>query len=365
MSQQKLSPPNSRRGVVNSARKLGENMNWVECDRCKEWNLFENCNLGAKYDEKKVKDMKFECRMCKMESRQVEVGKLQSVVNDLEVTVQGLEERLIRLERVAEKQHERMSVESAAIEAKIKVMSDETASKVAVNDVSCDERVSKMGKSVDELKDRLKAFEIIVSEEWPKVGDGEEKWNEVKARRSNRKKEESFGERFKHKPIDTVVVIGDSLTGGVGRKLEANSHMYTTKCMRGARIEDVEREVGKLEGKEDRHLVLMVGTNNIKIEGSESIFKKYESLVKCSKTIKNRAVSVVGIPTRYDVDAVQNSRRLGMNSRVKELCSKNDVQYIEFECGRSRLGRDGLHLNSIGQDEVAGMIFTHCKDFLV
>ena len=54
--------------------------------------------------------------------------------------------------------------------------------------------------------------------------------------------------------------MGDSLTRGVGIKLERNSHMISKITKSGAKIEQITEQVGKLENKEDRHLVLMVGT---------------------------------------------------------------------------------------------------------
>ena len=134
---------------------------------------------------------------------------------------------------------------------------------------------------------------------------------------------------------------------GIGRRLEVDSHMYTACSRSGARIEHIEREVDKLEDREDRHLGLLVGTNNIKYEASEVVVDKYRQLIAKLKTKRNRAVTLVGIPTRYNISAGVDSRRVGMNRRLRELCSKECIKYVEHQCSRSRLGRDGLHLNGI------------------
>ena len=73
---------------------------------------------------------------------------------------------------------------------------------------------------------------------------------------------------------------------------------------------------------------------------------------------------MIGIPTRYDVNGLESSRRIGMNIRLKQLCKEKKVQYIEYECSRNRLWRDGLHLNETGQRELAKQIFDHCINFL-
>ena len=45
------------------------------------------------------------------------------------------------------------------------------------------------------------------------------------------------------------------------------------------------------------------------------------------------------------------------------MCEENDVEYIDYDVGRSKLARDGLHLNHLGQDELARAIHGHCKGF--
>src|SRR5437867_12793666 len=80
----------------------------------------------------------------------------------------------------------------------------------------------------------------------------------------------------------------------------------------GAHIDDISEEVRKLRDNEDRHVVLLVGTNDIQGEGSEVMLSKYKNLIEASQTIKNRKVSVVGIPRRGDLDSFCNSRRLGV-----------------------------------------------------
>ena len=93
---------------------------------------------------------------------------------------------------------------------------------------------------------------------------------------------------------------------------------------------------------------------------------KYKSLVEESKNlIKNRIVSVVGIPRRVDLSNFHNSRRIGVNKRLNELCEAMNVEFIDYEPVDNRLARDGLHLNHLGQDDLGRKIFQHCKRFLM
>jgi uncharacterized phage infection (PIP) family protein YhgE len=93
----------------------------------------------------------------------------------------------------------------------------------------------------------------------------------------------SFAEKFKDKAKDTIVLVGDSLARGVGQKLEQQSHMVTTKSRGGARIEQVTEQIGLLQDNVDRHLVVLVGTNNVENDSSEAIRLKYRSLLEASK----------------------------------------------------------------------------------
>ena len=106
--------------------------------------------------------------------------------------------------------------------------------------------------------------------------------------------------------------MGDFLARGVGIKLERQSHMFSKYSKSGAKIEEMTEHVKKLEGKEDRHLVFVVGTNNIEVDGSEIVLSKYQKLIEEAKKVKNRKISVVGILKRTDVGVYVESKRIGV-----------------------------------------------------
>ena len=88
-------------------------------------------------------------------------------------------------------------------------------------------------------------------------------------------------------------------------------------------------------------------------------------MIEEAKKISNRKISLVGILKRADVGLYFESKRIGVNERLRKMCEQSGVEYIEYNLERSRLARDGLHLNHLGQDELAKSIFDHCKSFLV
>ena len=252
------------------------------------------------------------------------------------------------------------------LQERIRDVEAEVDSRVAVGEGRCEEKIGVLERTVDEVRDGLHAIGVKVEDlsgDWVLVENKKKKERSVSD--GPKKTEVGFGELCKSKAKDTVVVIGDSLVRGVGQKLEQQCpHMVTSVSRSGAKLEVIEADVARLKDREDRHLVVMVGTNNIQRDGSEVILKKFKNLIKLCKSVRNRAVTIVGIPKRYDVDNIVESRRLGVNPRLAEMCRENGVEFLACEVERSRMWRDGVHFNDLGQDEFARKLFTHCIRFL-
>ena len=285
-------------------------------------------------------------------------------------------ERVIKIEEKLERLSKRMDeVENGhvarglQVEDKFKDVASECDSKVESSELRCEGRVDVIGSKLQDVSDKTTAMELRLGEiaemckEWPTPK--ESMLRKDKANNKVIKQGPSFADKFKEKAKDTIVLIGDSLARGVGAKLEKQSHMVTTNSRGGAKIENAAEQIGMLQDNEDRHLVVLVGTNNVQNETSETIRLKFKSLLETSKKMKNRRVSVIGIPNRYDLSGYQNSRRIGANLQLEKMCKELDIEFITYEPYRSRIAKDGLHFNHVGQEELARKIFEHCKSFLV
>lgn len=255
------------------------------------------------------------------------------------------------------------------VDDKIKEIASDCGNKITSSELRYESRVEELGTKLQVVSDQTTAIEMRLgdltksSKDWPTIKEA----NLISERKNievNRKSV-SFADKFKKKAKDTIVLIGDSLARGVGAKLEQQSHMVTTRSRGGAKIENITEQIGLLQQNEGRHLVVLVGTNNIQNENSETIKLKYRSLLETCKKVKNRRVSVIGIPQRFDLTDYQNSRRIGVNLQLEKLCKEFDIEFILHEPYRSRLAKDGLHFNYTGQDELARKIFDHCMNFLV
>ena len=82
--------------------KIRSKLNWVECDKCNGWELFENTGIPEKFDPQRVSEMSFTCCHCKAESvvakLESRVVIIESMMRAAEESVNSVETKLIALE---------------------------------------------------------------------------------------------------------------------------------------------------------------------------------------------------------------------------------------------------------------------------
>ena len=115
----------------------------------------------------------------------------------------------------------------------------------------------------------------------------------------------------------------------------------------------------------ESHIVLTVGTNNLKSDGTTIIMSRYKDLITQLKANRFKRTSIVEILARNDLSNYMNSMKIAMNIQLKEFCMKNDIDFLEVIINKdATLDRRGLHLNFTEQDKVATSIFKHSVIFL-
>jgi len=81
--------------------------------------------------------------------------------------------------------------------------------------------------------------------------------------------------------------------------------MFGTRAFGGARLENITKKIEEMEDKVDSHIVVMVGTNNLRSDGTQLIMRNYEDLVRKLKTKSYRKISIVEILKRCIVKKLQ------------------------------------------------------------
>jgi hypothetical protein len=407
--------------MASGRRTAVAKLDWVCCDQCGRWEIFDNCKqeLGMEeYDAERVARVEFVCRACVSDAR---VEKLASVVTQMQQSIEAVASKVSELEESV--RVECVSLRETSVKeghrAASRLQLSELENKLDESRLQLSEVDNKVGEVSSEvviqrlkLKDEVEHLEIRINEalssaaavelrvremsvNWPTPAEGgtgstksstEQGPAEVKAEwkkgpvgvrgeqavaadstRSGGKRE-SFREYCKDRPRDTLIVLGSSMARGVGSCLERQTSMCTTMSYGGSKIQDIEQRLKNLGDKPQSHVVLMVGTLNLQEEGTEQVMRRYRDLIEEAKQHRYKKVSIVGILRRTDkgrLGGYFDSKRMGINRRLKKMCEANGIGFVEKDVVSNHLSeKDGLHLNPEGQEEVAMAIFRHCNFYL-
>ena len=137
------------------------------------------------------------------------------------------------------------------------------------------------------------------------------------------------------------------------------------KAVGGARIEDTERQVDGLKEGGRRHLAVVCGANNMVRDSVDVMTGMYRKLVERGRQVGCKSITLMGLLRRYDLDWRYEEKRGRLNRELEKLCQELQVRFVvDYEVGRSRMARDGLHLNARGRRELGGILFKEIVPFL-
>lgn len=150
-------------GPINGT--AGGNIDWIQCDICDRWELFDNADLGTS-STAEIKDAKFTCRMCKIESQMVTKDELTKKLVGIENKVCSIEERITALEaKLSAKLRESSDIreEINSIGAKQQeALSDIRTIKQKLDETKV--AVESRGASNEEVGDKSQAESILYSD---------------------------------------------------------------------------------------------------------------------------------------------------------------------------------------------------------
>jgi len=121
------------------------------------------------------------------------------------------------------------------------------------------------------------------------------------------------------------------LSRGVGDKLKVQcGKVFERKSRGGARIETISEDIEELQDDGNRHLVVMVGTNNLESDFTEVILAKYDRLLDEIKKKENKKATVVGIMKRYDLKTM-DMKRIWINFNLRQKCDSKGIAFLGFD----------------------------------
>lgn len=229
---------------------------------------------------------------------------------------------------------------------------------------------------VEKLEQKLSVLNEKVDDNLKKETDFQIVKNKKPTRKINReapstKISNRFAALSNHE--EESYLIGDSIIRNqidfFGAK---NSTKRRFRCFPGADIKRVTEGIKDIKPKNKKSpIIVHCGTNNVftnrDYAGTEQIMHDYDSMVKLIKT-KTENGLVVGILPRLNQRYITLSKAIGLNNRVKKLCQKMDVNFIDpwdlFFERKEYFAKDGTHLSWMGKSKYGELIHNTLYDIL-
>ena len=258
-------------------------------------------------------------RLVRIEDRmkKVEEG-LEKVDEGLQESgKKGIEERLVRIEDRMKKVEEGLGKVDEGLQ--------ESGQLCVVKQGEISARVNSFGDNLSEVVVRLEGIEVrqdVVEgtlteigvkqakldncreerEDFPQLTKDNGSWVTVKEKPKIAKRDDgvSCADFCKNMQEGAVLLLGSSMARGVGKCLADQNLMYSTLDFSGARIENIRDKVKVIGDRPESHVVIMVGTNNLKYDDAETMLAKYRELIDELNARKYRKLSIVGILQRFD-----------------------------------------------------------------
>ena len=149
-------------------------------------------------------------------------------------------------------------------------------------------------------------------------------------------------------------LIGDSIVKGqleefCGRARSTRKRL----CMPGGRLDDFTAacDQATINADDNTLFIIHAGTNDVESTRSEELMDKYKNMIQAFKGKTNNLI-ISGILPRVGAPVVFYNRAFSANNRLKTLCAKEGVDFInmwdDFYGKPSLFLGDGLHLNNVG-----------------
>lgn len=173
-----------------------------------------------------------------------------------------------------------------------------------------------------------------------------------------------------------MLLIGDSLLHHVRKPVTTQYESVEThiESIGGCTIDRLIALIKKDKFKElfskQKHLIIMIGTNNLAREKSESTIKKFQQLIKLIQrkysflqtigicTVPERTKTSIFYRTYGDNGGKSIRKRIRRyNKKLKQLRKKENYSMIKLNFDLSlHVSKDGLHPNANGIEHISNVL---------
>ena len=149
---------------------------------------------------------------------EAQLTKMESAIDSILLRLEAVEKKLEpvdNLSKAVEETRNKQLIHEISVEDKMKDVSSETDIKIETSELRSEEKIRTLGEKFKETVEKIVAIEQK-AKEWPTPAEG---WTLITNKRSKDRKvslsskesvKVSHAEKFKDKPKDTIVILGDS-----------------------------------------------------------------------------------------------------------------------------------------------------------
>ncbi len=158
-------------------------------------------------------------------------------------------------------------------------------------------------------------------------------------------------------PKDTVLVIGDSIVGGIHED-KLSRYKVKVRSNPGACIDDIYDYIAPLLRKKPTYIILHVGSNDAISKSSRNIYTEIVNLKGYIEDCLPASKVIISCPVLRTDNQKANRTLQEVDSKLK---GSNFDLVLNDKITDAHLGKKGLHLNDKGSGRLAVNFINHIK----
>lgn len=236
--------------------------------------------------------------------------------------------------------HESMVCFREEIYGEIAKLRTESANKTTmINQDKQNDLITRLQKDNKRLQEEVREKQTVINRLMAKT--------ETSTKENQKPNTNVLKSKPEKKKKEYVELVGDSMVNGLEERGFCKNHRVKIRKHPGATSTDILDHIKPVLRRKPDRLVIHAGTNDI--TNNVNLLKNVKLIVKLTKD-ESPLTKIVfsGVVRRYDIER-GDQLVTEVNSRLKNYCSQNNLDFIEHEnIGEDDLGKRKLHPNKKG-----------------